>query len=253
MRFLLLLPVLVGLARGDGYTLFLNKREAFQRSNYFLGQDQIYHSLENQMERGFVVAPGASLDRIELQFSGADQTGILPFDELALQLGKQTLIHEKRNGGRTGFQLGEYDHTLPLVIDPVLIYSTYIGGGSRLVSAISPWRILGRVNLVVHRKMSLLPRCGQSAKAWSSSLTLVARAMKLAEESSLMPAAISGSPGPWLGITYLSARTLISRRSRAIVVPSLRNSIRVEPRCSTLPITVAASVQAPSMAGASSI
>jgi hypothetical protein len=27
-----------------------------------------------------------------------------------------------------GFQLGEYDHSRPVVIDPVLSYSTYLGG-----------------------------------------------------------------------------------------------------------------------------
>lgn len=194
MRFLLLLPVLVGLARGDGYTLFLNKREAFQRSNYFFGQDQSYHSLENQMECDFVVAPGASPDRIELQFSGAGQTRILPFGELALQLGKQTLIHEKRNGDRTGFQLGEYDHTLPLVIDPVLVYSTFIGGGSRRVPAISPWRT--RCNR--SSPALILASSSNSTKpvtSYSSLLVMAVSAMMPSTPSRLMRAKTSMSRG----------------------------------------------------------
>jgi hypothetical protein len=32
--------------------------------------------------------------------------------------------------GRLGFHLGRYDHTAPLVIDPVLSYSTYFGSGA---------------------------------------------------------------------------------------------------------------------------
>jgi hypothetical protein len=32
------------------------------------------------------------------------------------------------SANRIGFQLGEYDHSRPLVIDPVLSYSTYLGG-----------------------------------------------------------------------------------------------------------------------------
>jgi hypothetical protein len=33
-----------------------------------------------------------------------------------------------KGGGRVGFELGDYDKTLPLVIDPVVSYSTYLGG-----------------------------------------------------------------------------------------------------------------------------
>ena len=32
------------------------------------------------------------------------------------------------NDGAVHFMLGIYDHSLPLVIDPVLTYSTYFGG-----------------------------------------------------------------------------------------------------------------------------
>lgn len=33
-------------------------------------------------------------------------------------------------GGRLGFEVGEHDPARPLVIDPVLVYSTYLGGSS---------------------------------------------------------------------------------------------------------------------------
>jgi hypothetical protein len=34
------------------------------------------------------------------------------------------------SANQIGFRLGEYDHSQPLVIDPVLSYSTYLGGSS---------------------------------------------------------------------------------------------------------------------------
>lgn len=33
-----------------------------------------------------------------------------------------------RRGNEVRFRIGAYDHTRPLVIDPVLVYSTYLGG-----------------------------------------------------------------------------------------------------------------------------
>jgi uncharacterized protein (TIGR03437 family) len=143
-----------------------------QRTNYFIGQspadwkrnvpnyarvqykgvypgiDLVYHSLENQLEYDFIVAPGSSPQQIELQFAGADSIAILPSGELSMKLGTQTLIHKapvayqewngrrhlvavkylQRPGGGTGFALGAYDTRRPLVIDPVIAYSTYLGG-----------------------------------------------------------------------------------------------------------------------------
>src|SRR5262249_16312704 len=38
--------------------------------------------------------------------------------------------YERRKEGGVGFALGSYDHSRALVIDPTLVYSTYLGGSS---------------------------------------------------------------------------------------------------------------------------
>jgi hypothetical protein len=47
-----------------------------------------------------------------------------------------------------GFQVAAYDQTIPLIIDPVLVYSTYLGGSGEDNGSASPrmppgstWRV----------------------------------------------------------------------------------------------------------------
>lgn len=114
------------------------------------GIDLVYYGNQQQLEYDFIVAPGADPQAIRLDFEGAEQIEIDAQGELALHLANGTLrqrkpvIYQEVNGARKevagsyvrtgeqqiGFQLGEYDRRLPLVIDPILSYSTYLGGGA---------------------------------------------------------------------------------------------------------------------------
>jgi beta-propeller repeat-containing protein len=114
------------------------------------GIDLVYHGNQRQLEYDFVVAPGADPDKIELDFKGADKMEIDAQGDLVLHAGGSTMRQHKpflyqeadgrrqevagryvpRGVHRFGFEVAEYDRSRPLVIDPVLSYSTYLGGTS---------------------------------------------------------------------------------------------------------------------------
>ena len=121
------------------------------------GIDLIYYGNQRQLEYDFVVSPGADPSVIRLSFDGADKVDLDNEGNLVLHVaGGEVVQHapiiyqeidgEKRaiRGGyvldavpdgqgqyQVGFQIGFYDSTIPLVIDPVLEYSTYLGGSDR--------------------------------------------------------------------------------------------------------------------------
>jgi len=103
-----------------------------------------------QLEFDFVLAPGAEPARIALAIKGSDTIKIDQSGDAILGLGKDTLrLHKPRiyqqdgmrtrdipgafrqdSRGNLRFQVAAYDRSLPLVIDPVVSYSSYLGGGS---------------------------------------------------------------------------------------------------------------------------
>jgi Beta-propeller repeat len=112
------------------------------------GIDLAYYGRQGQLEYDFVVRPGADPNAIALRFAGAEELNLTSRGDLLLRLGEGELrlqkprIYQERNGvrrdvpggyvrmgaGAIGFDLGSYDASRPLVIDPVLSYSTYLGG-----------------------------------------------------------------------------------------------------------------------------
>jgi hypothetical protein len=112
------------------------------------GIDLVYYGNQRQLEYDFVVAAGADPKPIRLQLSGVKQLRL--GDDGALLITARggslafhkPLVYQLVNGRRVpvagrftllarstvGFRLGAYDHARPLIIDPVLSYSTYLGG-----------------------------------------------------------------------------------------------------------------------------
>ena len=114
------------------------------------GVDLVYYGRQGQLEYDFVVAPGADPGGIALEFTGADEVKIDARGRLILRVsGGEVLQHRphiyqeidgmqrevagryaQRDDGRIGFAVAVYDAGRALVIDPVLSYSTYLGGSS---------------------------------------------------------------------------------------------------------------------------
>jgi len=123
-------------------------------SNIYLGIDLVYYGdRSGHLEHDFVVKPGANPATIQLNIEGAESVQLLDTGSLQIGLSHGTraetatllrpVIYQEIEGRRVkvageyrrlgpdavGFQIGDYDHSRDLVIDPVLDYSTYLGGG----------------------------------------------------------------------------------------------------------------------------
>jgi hypothetical protein len=112
------------------------------------GVDLVYYGNQGQLEHDFVIAPGADFQRIHFSATGAETPSLTAHDDLQLHLGdagdltlhhpvayqeiaglrKEVAAHYVTNGNDVGFELGPYDKNQPVVIDPVLTFSTFVGG-----------------------------------------------------------------------------------------------------------------------------
>jgi len=116
--------------------------------NVYPGIDLIYYGNQRQLEYDFVVSPGADPKRIRLGFQGADKLEVDAQGDLVLHTAtgvirqRKPVIYQEVEGARreiaggyvlegarrVGFRVAAYDAHRPLVIDPALFYSTYLGG-----------------------------------------------------------------------------------------------------------------------------
>ncbi|HKQ73370.1 MAG TPA: SBBP repeat-containing protein [Blastocatellia bacterium] len=115
--------------------------------NVYKGVDLVYYGNQGQLEYDFIVAPGADPSAIRLAFEGVRKIELDASGDLALHTAgghvrqRKPLAYQEVNGIRreipsyyairnqeVAFDVGDYDATKPLIIDPVLVYSTYLGG-----------------------------------------------------------------------------------------------------------------------------
>lgn len=116
--------------------------------NVYSGVDLVYYGNQGKLEYDFVVAAGADSSAIRMSIQGAQSIALDAQGNLILHTSggdvvqqapviyqeidgvRQTVSGEFVLEGNTelGFRVGAYDHGRALVIDPVLSYSTYLGG-----------------------------------------------------------------------------------------------------------------------------
>src|SRR3989441_166203 len=112
------------------------------------GVNLVYYGNQRQLEFDFIVAPGADPQRIRLRVEGADRLDLDAQGDLVVHTGgaqvrlQQPHVYQMANGVRQEIEsryvlndhhqvevwVAAYDTHKPLVIDPTLAYSTYLGG-----------------------------------------------------------------------------------------------------------------------------
>src|SRR3989475_91035 len=112
------------------------------------GVNLVYYGNQRQLEFDFIVAPGADPQRIRLGVEGADRLDLDAEGDLVVHTGgaqvrlQQPHVYQMANGVRQEIEsryvlndhhqvevwVAAYDTHKPLVIDPTLAYSTYLGG-----------------------------------------------------------------------------------------------------------------------------
>jgi len=137
---------------GDDPAKWHTDIRSFGRVHYkdvYPGISLDYHaSTSRRLEHDFIVAPGADPGVIRLAFQGADGLSLDAAGNLVLHTAagdvvqQAPVIYQEIGGtrqfvtggyeilgdGQIGFRVGPYDLGHTLVIDPVLVYSTYLGG-----------------------------------------------------------------------------------------------------------------------------
>ena len=144
-------PGRVNYFKGRDAGKYLANVPAYARVSYksvYEGVDLVYYGNRRSLEYDFVVAPGADAGVIKLEFDGYDELEVDAAGDLSITRGgarvsmRKPVLYQLADGARrpvagryvraganrVGFEVGEYDHARPLVIDPVLGYSTFLGG-----------------------------------------------------------------------------------------------------------------------------
>jgi hypothetical protein len=146
---------------GNDSSRWLRNIPQFGRVQYrevYPGIDLAFYGNQNQLEYDFEVSPGSDTRQIALNFKGATNVSVAANGDLVLGIDGRELrfeapqVYQKSEAGvqtvagsfvmrgknTAGFEVGPYDRSRTLIIDPVLAFSSYLGGsGDESCSAIT--------------------------------------------------------------------------------------------------------------------
>jgi hypothetical protein len=110
--------------------------------------DLLYYGKQRELEYDFIVHPGGKPENIALRFDGTERVTIDSRGDLLVRVNEASVVQRKPvayqeyrglrksidaryrlvDRNTVAFELGSYDPRAILVIDPVLAYSTFLGG-----------------------------------------------------------------------------------------------------------------------------
>ncbi len=112
------------------------------------GVDLVFHGEDGQLEYDFVVAPGKDASKVAMDIDGGESLSLTDDGDLAIKTAKGTIVQQRprvyqrdahgrahdikasyriNSDRQIAFNVDAYDHSKPLVIDPILGYATYLG------------------------------------------------------------------------------------------------------------------------------
>src|SRR4029077_1274763 len=127
--------------------------EEVRSREVYPGIDLVFHGDQQRLEYDFQVAPGADPRRIRFRVTGAGKIAVDENGDLVLKAAKTEFrmrkpvmyqqVGEQRQpvdggfslqaGKLVAFRVGAYNKSMPLVIDPIIVFASFMGGAGQEV------------------------------------------------------------------------------------------------------------------------